>query len=251
MSLWKKVTSFLFEETEADIIAEDDLEAISLKEKEAKTVDKEPQNTPKQADLERVKKEQTPIKQETRKFVSIDLETKKEPAKEVKQPKETIKSRPVMKKEEKKEYEFTPVISPIFGAKEENAKAKTSTKTPNVNMPRARKRKENPLGTIISPYYGVNELEEFEEEAKKDIEEKAKSKQEEIIMTETRDELSSQEMPADLLQKVEEEEEHTLPLEAILADDDTDTEDLLQISLFGDSTPIKEAESNIKDVTEK
>lgn len=43
----------------------------------------------------------------------------------------------------------------------------------------------------------------------------------------------------------------TLPLEAILADDDTDTEDLLQISLFGDSTPIKEAESNIKDVTEK
>ena len=99
MSLWKKVTSFLFEETEADIIAEDDLEAISLKEKEAKTVDKEPQNTPKQADLESVKKEQTPIKQETRKFVSIDLETKKEPAKEVKQPKETIKSRPVMKKE--------------------------------------------------------------------------------------------------------------------------------------------------------
>ena len=78
MSLWKKVTSFLFEETEADIIAEDDLEAISLKEKEAKTVDKEPQNTPKQADLESVKKEQTPIKQETRKFVSIDLETKKE-----------------------------------------------------------------------------------------------------------------------------------------------------------------------------
>ena len=52
MSLWKKVTSFLFEETEADIIAEDDLEAISLKEKV---------------------------------------------------------------------YEFTPVISPIFGAKEENA----------------------------------------------------------------------------------------------------------------------------------
>ena len=126
MSLWKKVTSFLFEETEADIIAEDDLEAISLKEKEAKTVDKEPQNTPKQADLESVKKEQAPIKQETRKFVSIDLETKKEPAKEVKQPKETIKSRPVMKKEEKKEYEFTPVISPIFGAKEENVKAKTS-----------------------------------------------------------------------------------------------------------------------------
>ena len=206
-------------------------------------MDKEPQNTPKRADLESVKKEQAPIKQETRKFVSIDLETKKEPAKEVKQPKETIKSRPVMKKEEKKEYEFTPVISPIFGAKEENAKAKTSTKTPNVNMPRARKRKENPLGTIISPYYGVNELEEFEEEAKKE--------QEEIIMTETRDELSSQEMPADLLQKVEEEEEHTLPLEAILADDDTDTEDLLQISLFGDSTPIKEAESNIKDVTEK
>ena len=156
-----------------------------------------------------------------------------------------------MKKEEKKEYEFTPVISPIIGAKEENEKAKTSSKTPNVNMPRARKRKENPLGTIISPYYGVNELEEFEEEAKKDIEEKAKSKQEEIIMTETRDELSSQDMPADLLQKVEEEEEHTLPLEAILADDDTDTEDLLQISLFGDSTPIKEAESNIKDVTEK
>ena len=34
MSLWKKVTSFLFEETEADIIAEDDLEAISLKEKD-------------------------------------------------------------------------------------------------------------------------------------------------------------------------------------------------------------------------
>ena len=109
------------------------MEAISLKEKEAKTVDKEPQNTPKQADLESVKKEQTPIKQETRKFVSIDLETKKEPAKEVKQPKETIKSRPVMKKEEKKEYEFTPVISPIFGAKEENAKAKTSTKTPNAD----------------------------------------------------------------------------------------------------------------------
>ena len=42
MSLWKKVTSFLFEETEADIIAEDDLEAISLKEKEAKTSSSDP-----------------------------------------------------------------------------------------------------------------------------------------------------------------------------------------------------------------
>lgn len=244
MSIFKKLTSFLFEETDADIIAEDELEEVTLKTKKEKPIKQEPLKETVPPKVDEAEAFHT-AKPETKKFVSIDLETKKEVVKEEKNIKETVvKPRSVLKKDEKKEYEFTPVISPIFGAKEETVKV-TGNNQKSITIPRAvGKRKENPLGTIISPYYGVNELEAFEEEAKKDIEEKAKSKQEDIVMKEDHSELKEEALQEEMLQYVEEEEEHALPLEAILAEDEKESEDLLQISLFGDSTPIKEAESN-------
>lgn len=102
------------------------------------------------------------------------------------------------------------------------------------------KKKPNPLGTIISPYYGVNELEEFEEEAMEEI---AAKQQEQATPIET----PKHDVEIEELNQMEEVENVTL--DELLEDvhDTTENdEDLMQISLFGDSTPVQEVEETYK-----
>ena len=98
-------------------------------------------------------------------------------------------------------------------------------------------KKKNPLVTIISPYYGVSELEEFEAKAQQKIEENEKFKKEEL--------------PIQEIDKYEAEEEiQSVPLEEMIEHTDvTDKEeDLLQISLFGEATPIKHLDESSSDL---
>ena len=100
---------------------------------------------------------------------------------------------------------------------------------------RSAQRKKNPLGTIISPYYGVGELEEFEAKAQEKIEEKEKLKKEEL--------------PQQEVEKYDLEEEiNSVPLEDMIEKTPgEDGDDLMQISLFGESTPI----SSVDDASDK
>lgn len=155
--------------------------------------------------------------------------------------KESTTARPVLKKNDSsKDFEFTPVISPMFGAKEEKKKEQKNQSVKIMKRSNTVKKKPNPLGTIISPYYGVNELEEFEEEAMEEI---AAKQQEQATPIET----PKHDVEIEELNQMEEVENVTL--DELLEDvhDTTENdEDLMQISLFGDSTPVQEVEETYK-----
>lgn len=245
MAVFKKLISLLFEETDAEVIAEDELETIEFKEKKKVKSEpvKEPTYQPIQEETTAVLSEKPQTKEEKKRFVSIDLEEKKpvEVKKEAKLVKESTQ-RPVLKKNDAKEFEFTPVISPIFGAKEEKVEKKKNQSVQIMKKTSVPKKKPNPLGTIISPYFGVNELEEFEEEAKEEI--AAKEQRKATLVELPKDE-------AELEQLEQMEEVTNVTLDELLEDDvpSDHAEDLMQISLFGESTPVQEVEETyvVKD----
>ena len=228
MSIFNKIAKFLFEETETEIVAEDELETVSFSQNKAqdKTVKK---------DTASQEQQKTPVntineepKQDEKKFVSIEVEKKP-------------KTKPVKKESEKivlpkKEYEQVPVISPMFGATEEKqpVKKKAAVKP----APKHTAKKVNPLGTIISPYFGAEELEEFEEEAKKDIEIQEKIEKEDILDT-----------VQENMEFNSEEDIKNVSLDDLIEEDEDDSleKDMLQISLFGDSTPVKSVETMEKE----
>ena len=229
MSVWKKIAGLLFEETETEIVAEDELEPIEIHKKAKSTPVKEEREP-----VYQMYEPSTPIQEKTsavkeeKRFVPIDLEDepKKQEAPAVSKAEVPLRMKQSVR-EEKKEFEFTPVISPIFGSSEEPIKPKKKPATVRASKPK----KKNPLGTIISPYYGMEELEEFEQEAHQKIE---------------RDQqLREEELPQEEMQKLDVKEEiNSLPLEDLIEHGECEgaQEDLLQISLFGESTPIQKVE---------
>ena len=252
MGVFKKFVNLLFDESDADIIVEDELENIEFKEpKKEKTIKEEPVREDlytyeEERTFERTDKVKT--KEEKKKFVSIDLEDDAPQVKpEVKEKKTIVQQRPVLQKNEKKEFEFTPVISPIFGAKEEEKKKKEIKRKQSVDILKKSssvKKKPNPLGTIISPHHGVSELEEFEEEAKEEIAAKEKAKQTPV------------ETPSDdvEIKRMDEIEEiNNVTLDEILVDDikNDSEEDLMQISLFRESTAVHEADKETYKLKEE
>ena len=236
MSVFKKLAGLLFEETEAEVLAEDELEPIEIREKPKKTVTQPvtEENTHTQMEsyfnphAASMPKE---AKKEEKNFVTIDLEEKPKEKEAIVLSEEPLRVKKPVKREEKKEFEFSPVISPIFGSSEEESKPKKKSAAP---LPQ-RSKKKNPLGTIISPYYGVGELEEFEAKAQEKIEEKEKLKKEEL--------------PQQEVEKYDLEEEiNSVPLEDMIEKTPgEDGDDLMQISLFGESTPI----SSVDDASDK
>ena len=211
MSVFKKLAGLLFEEADAEVLAEDELEPIEIKEK------------PKKATA-------SPVVEEEKTHVQMESYFNPHAA-AAKEPKKEEISGWFQVNEEKKEFEFSPVISPIFGSSEEESKPKKKSAAP---LPQ-RSKKKNPLGTIISPYYGVGELEEFEAKAQEKIEEKEKLKKEEL--------------PQQEVEKYDLEEEiNSVPLEDMIEKTPgEDGDDLMQISLFGESTPI----SSVDDASDK
>lgn len=228
MSIFNKISKFLFEETETEIVAEDELETVSFSQNKVQdkvvkndAVAEVQHNTSANTIVEEPKKDE-------KKFVSIEVEQKP-------------KTKPVKKETEKvvvpkKEYEQVPVISPMFGATEEKqpVKKKASVKP----APKRTSKKINPLGTIISPYFGAEELEEFEEEAKKDIEDQEKIKKEDLLDTVKENDAFSVE-----------EDIKNVSLDELIEEDEGDSleKDMLQISLFGDAMPVKNVETIEKE----
>ena len=235
MSVFKKLASLLFEETDAEVLADDELEPIEIKETKKQNEKAEKDTTEELQSYFNPHAAANAVNQDEKKFVTIDLEEK---PKEKKEPQPETSNEEVKRVKKTridvKEYEFSPVISPMFGSEEEkNAKPKKKTTASVVK----KTKKKNPLGTIISPYYGVSELEEFEAKAQQKIEENEKKKQEEL--------------PSREIDKYEAEEEiQSVPLEEMIEHTDvTDKEeDLLQISLFGEATPIKHLDESSSDL---
>lgn len=271
MSMLKKIASLFFEETQEDIIVEDELEDIKIREKvheteqfkkaiikpeveEAKN-EKEVLKKTASARLQSQKKQSTQItpveaidKQTEKKFISIDLESK--------YPKTERKKRDFgISTKDDKGTNYAAVISPIFGsnnADEEEVEQEhhvlTMAKWPN------------PLGTVISPYYGVSELAEFEAQAHEAMEEKgrirrlAKANNQKNVTEMQPKPTSSKKKSMSLIDEdesniigiFEEEEEdiNCISLDDLIMENENEEseDDVMQISLFGGSTKIKESE---------
>ena len=248
MSIFQKITNLLFEENDVDVIAEDELEDISLQEEEkqkekrmakAAAAEKEAKQAAVKPQPQPSKPEATPKDSaELKKAVRIDLKEDKNP-KTVPSSKRSFSSvshRSIVL-EEQKEFAVTPVISPIFGASD--AAADKAKKNTSVLLPKSKK--QNPLGTVISPYYGLGELEEMEEQAKEDILRKAEEMEaeEDFVAFEESENI-----------ELDETDLNSIPLDDLIVDNDAaeDEEDMMQISLFGDSTPIRESDNENKKV---
>lgn len=215
MGLFKKVLSFLIEEEEEEeVYAEEYLEPISPKPRVYKEpeVQKMEHTTsiplePTVVKTEKVENEEVVV---NRKVKHIEVDDMK--------PGNISISRENKRDDVRKEYEFTPVLSPMFGSKDDEP---VKEGKPVILKG---KKKSNLLGTVISPMYGAKELDKFEEEAKAKLEEK-KQKQEEPV-------------------SFEQEELENMPLTSLLEDEVENTDDLIQFSLFGEGESVKSSKND-------
>ena len=247
MSVFRKLVGFLFEEEE-EIEEEGELEEVSVHEPyrtRAQSYHEEsvqgkhaPMTHQKEPLAEPVREEaiMPQRKRQEKKFTTIDADTDSKP-------KPTSAKRPVVQRPEKrsvkrsepvkKEFEFTPVISPIFGVDEttkDPSQSPFQNQIPPVRATIASAPRNNPLGTVLSPMYGASELEVFEEEAKERLE-NVEVMQEEAYASYTPEAEISYDDGA-----IEEEDLIRVPLEDLLGKEEISeqNDDLLQFSLFGD-----------------
>lgn len=257
MSLIKKITSFFFEESDEDVIADDEIKDIKFdnSDKSTNTLYDQIKKTSSETNMSDEPKEIK--KQETSKFVNIEVEKKEKKVETSKETKE-IKTKKSYRVDEKKEYEYTPVISPMFGVAEHEKKQNLEKKHPTKSV-RVIKKKTNPLETIISPYYGLEEFEEIDTKAKQEIKsEKIEDKEKSLIVSNQDEKVEISDMPVqdsllseEVMNEIKKEESTAVPLETIISNDEKDEEDLMQISLLGESTPIKEIEASMNNIKNK
>lgn len=229
--MFKNILKFLFEEEEEDLV-EEPLEEINLaspvfeKKEEKKPMKQKPAVKPvKEEPIKHSVNQAQPIKKERER-----LETDSKPKKrfiDFDEPQRTVHhdSQGSSRMDTKRDYEFSPVISPIFGTKEDIMEREAMDQESTV----VRVKKKNPLGTIISPMYGATELEEMEDQAKEKLAKTAAQKSQDMDSVEE----FMKEEPAhkDIL---------NMPLEDLLAeDDDNELDDVMQFSLFGGEEAVK------------
>lgn len=128
---------------------------------------------------------------------------------------------------ERKEFEMPQVISPIYGVKEDVEKKKS--RAAYVPQPSAKRDQRNPLGTVISPYYGAQELEEFAEKAQREI------TNEQIV---TQSSLNEDDYIVD---DDKDTDIDNISIENLIKNEEDD-DGLIQLSIFGDDKIIKEDE---------
>ena len=150
--------------------------------------------------------------------------------------KENVRPRKENKADSGAEYEFRPVLSPIYGNMKESEKEPKDVHDA-IHLPKAKTK--NPLNTVLSPMYGEYELETFEKEAKATI---SKRREKEL-------QIESAFVANDA---AEAEEEEVLTLDEMLSvDEEEDANEPVQISLFGESTPIKEVAASEETIYQK
>ena len=159
--MWKKFTDLLFEDDEN--VEEEYVEEQKI-EKPKKVVKPVIENEvrpvkevkPIQIDEVEVKKVEQPsvfVEPKPKPSISMVVDDLQEVKPEVKKP-EPIKERPrvvpINKPDPRNTYEFSPVISPIFGISEKDMDTVTPT-SPN----KKKAVSDNKMGTVISPMYGL------------------------------------------------------------------------------------------------
>lgn len=255
MSVFKKLVGFLFEEEE-EIEEEGNLEEVTIHDSyrpkahsyEETAMQGRHAPTPQpqaEAKIPAANENEPVMTQRSRqekKFMAIDADREEAPTaiKPMVQRKEARSEKRNVKRSDsvKKEYEFTPVISPIFGVDEQSntrqadpfSSRAVQTQTSVSTAPR-----RNPLGTILSPMYGATELDAFEEEAKEHFESGDGMEESDYASFTAEEEISYDD---DVL---EDEELIRVPLEDLLGKEDSteQSDDLLQFSLFGDDEMIR------------
>jgi len=209
MILMDKIKKFLFTEEEIEEYVEDEPQLEKIVQPHVQ----KPQRKPviEEARQEKVVAKPLP-KQETSTIdIKVDI-----PIKEKKIEK---RLQPI----ERKDFEMPQVISPINGLKEDNVTSeKTNTNTVSIRP----KKVKDPFTTVISPYYGVDELEEIATKAQ----------------TQLASDSIKEEVNTSLYEKVEkvDDEVENISLDKIVSSEMEDEEEMIQFSLFGDNAPLSE-----------
>ena len=225
--MWKGLKKLIFNTDIDDISEEGTLSDIELPKKEKEKPD---------VYMEASWKEAVQASPETdnKPFTGINADVEK--PKEKKVVKENVRPRKENKADSGAEYEFRPVLSPIYGNMKESEKEPKDVHDA-IHLPKAKTK--NPLNTVLSPMYGEYELETFEKEAKATI---SKRREKEL-------QIESAFVANDA---AEAEEEEVLTLDEMLGvDEEEDANEPVQISLFGESTPIKEVAASEETIYQK
>ena len=225
--MWKGLKKLIFNTDIDDISEEGTLSDIELPKKE-----KEKPDVYMEAPLKEAV--QASPKTDNKPFTGINADVEK--PKEKKVVKENVRPRKENKADSGAEYEFRPVLSPIHGNMKESEKEPKDVHDA-IHLPKAKTK--NPLNTVLSPMYGEYELETFEKEAKATI---SKRREKEL-------QIESAFVANDA---AEAEEEEVLTLDEMLSvDEEEDANEPVQISLFGESTPIKEVAASEETIYQK
>lgn len=225
--MWKGLKKLIFNTDIDDISEEGTLSDIELPKKEKEKPD---------VYMEAPLKEAVQASPDTdnKPFTGINADVEK--PKEKKVVKENVRPRKENKADSGAEYEFRPVLSPIYGNMKESEKEPKDVHDA-IHLPKAKTK--NPLNTVLSPMYGEYELETFEKEAKATI---SKRREKEL-------QIESAFVANDA---AEAEEEEVLTLDEMLSvDEEEDANEPVQISLFGESTPIKEVAAGEETIYQK
>ncbi|MEG0519679.1 MAG: hypothetical protein RSF69_04855 [Erysipelotrichaceae bacterium] len=167
--MFNKLLKFFFEEVPEDekVVVDDELKPISIKTpiEKTKPVNETPVQQPLKTTMADIRVEDTPIKPQVKgetinkaKKFNIDLSREEGKTSEPRYHSSKVES--------KAGYEFTPVISPMFGADEYDEKGIKDELRKVTNI---KPKKLNALGTIISPIFGAQELADMEENAQEKI----------------------------------------------------------------------------------
>lgn len=225
--MWKGLKKLIFNTDIDDISEEGTLSDIELPKKE-----KEKPDVYMEAPLKEAV--QASPKTDNKPFTGINADVEKPKEKRV--VKENVRPRKENKADSGAEYEFRPVLSPIYGNMKESEKEPKDVHDA-IHLPKAKTK--NPLNTVLSPMYGEYELETFEKEAKATI---SKRREKEL-------QIESAFVANDA---AEAEEEEVLTLDEMLSvDEEEDANEPVQISLFGESTPIKEVAASEETIYQK
>ena len=225
--MWKGLKKLIFNTDNDDISEEGTLSDIELPKKEKEKPD---------VYMEAPLKEAVQASPETdnKPFTGINADVEK--LKEKKVVKENVRLRKENRADSGAEYEFRPVLSPIYGNMKESEKEPKDVHDA-IHLPKAKTK--NPLNTVLSPMYGEYELETFEKEAKATI---SKRREKELQIESA--------FVANAAAEAEEEEVLTLD-EMLSVDEEEDANEPVQISLFGESTPIKEVAASEETIYQK
>ncbi|MDH6366318.1 MULTISPECIES: hypothetical protein [Breznakia] len=223
MSIFDKIKDVLFtEETDVEetLIRDEDEGEFIEEEKEVKVQKPKPKPLPKPKpryeDVEAITEDIERIREPESKLENIfDIK-----ADEVKKEEPSITKR--LQPKIAKDFEIPQVISPITGVTTEKIDEEAEFVA---SKPR---RTKDSLGTVISPFYGEVELEEFHQQAQV--------------------ELAVNQMQSD---DVEEEEIENISLDQIVASPYEQEEEMVQFSLFGDDAPIRDLQEEEQEQTQE